>query len=619
MYFFETLRKIFIEKLQEKIPVLSILFLFFFFAFALSSSFVDRVQSATAPSIITYQGKLLNSGAAVDATTSIKFLIYDDPTGGTLQYTAGGTDAVPAAISVFVSDGIFSVNMGAAGTNNVTSSIFSDSDTLYLEVTVEGTVLTPRKRLNSSPYALNSAYLMGYSAVTASSSTYIPLSDANGNLTFSGDPQSSSVGGGSLYVNPAMAADDETLFGVGVTGGERFRVDNEGDAWVYGNLTATGTATSSFTNVLVTDGITLGGVKQTSWPGGGSGDVVASTTNNFLATNTFYNVVDFRGKIATPTVIGSLSLGTGIANDIFVSHQYAYVAASADGLRVIDITDPNNPALVGQEDTDPGTAYSVVVSGNYAYVAYSSGLAIFDVSVPSAPVKIGDTVGGSGDDLALSGNYVYLLSNAAGLRSIDITDPYNPQVFDTLNVGTGTLENLEISGHFAYITDTDDGLFVIDISNPTDLVQVGTVDNGNYASALVLSGHYAYIGNNLDSSVEIIDVADPTSPVLADSLALNGFAAETPIDLMTAGNYLFIGANSADLLVFDATSSTAPSRVGTIDDIASIDVFSIFSDGNYIYSAGREVGVGGHLNVIDISGAKISTAQVGTLKVRSED
>ena len=58
----------------------------------------------------------------------------------------------------------------------------------------------------------------------------------------------------------------------------------------------------------------------------------------------------------------------GYANDVKVVGQYAYVAVGEGGLAVFDVSDPANPVRVGGYDTS-GLAYGVAVAGNYAYVA----------------------------------------------------------------------------------------------------------------------------------------------------------------------------------------------------------------------------------------------------------
>jgi len=80
-----------------------------------------------------------------------------------------------------------------------------------------------------------------------------------------------------------------------------------------------------------------------------------------------------------PFLAGSYDTTPGIAKGVYVSGNYAFVAAwdfGVGGLRVIDITDPTNPTLGGAYNTS-GYAYGVYVSGNYAYVAdYRAGLLV---------------------------------------------------------------------------------------------------------------------------------------------------------------------------------------------------------------------------------------------------
>lgn len=597
------------KTIQEKVPVFRVLFIFVFFAFAFLNVFIDTVHSATAPSIITYQGKLLDGGTAVDATTTMQFLIYDDPTGGTLRYTAGGTIGVPSTMEVPVESGIFSVNFGGSGTNAVTSSIFANNTALYLEVWVEGQALTPRKRLTSASYAMNSAYLMGYAPATTSTTEYIPLSDANGNITFSGDPQSSAVGGGNVYINPAAAAANETLFGIADNGTERFRVDKEGDAWFSGNLTATGTATSSFTNVLVNDGITLGGQKRTTWPAGG-GDVAGADDNEFTGTNTFYDVVNFRGKIATPTPIGDID--TSGAQKVFVAGSYAYISDGDDGLRIIDITNPAVPVLVSTVDVSAFATSETVVAGNYAYLADGGGLSIVDVADPTNPEFLSSVSEVFAQTIVVSGKYAYV-GTLFGLDVIDISDPYNPVITDNINLGQ-QLRGVAVSGKYAYISQEGEGLSIIDITDPYNLVEVGSVDNG-VALSVSVSGKYAYLSDNAAGEIDVIDIGDPTAPAVVATFSLSGGDGETPIHSMVSGDYLFVAANSADLAILDISDPLNPVRVGVAGGIVAGDAKGVFVSGNYIYLAENLSG----LAIIDITGAKISSARVGTLQAENVD
>ncbi|OAD21120.1 LVIVD repeat-containing protein, partial [Candidatus Thiomargarita nelsonii] len=74
----------------------------------------------------------------------------------------------------------------------------------------------------------------------------------------------------------------------------------------------------------------------------------------------------------TVTKIGQWG-GGGNYDDVAVAGNYAY-AATGRGLAIVDISTPTAPTLAGSYDTS-GSALGVAVDGNYAYVADgSSGL-----------------------------------------------------------------------------------------------------------------------------------------------------------------------------------------------------------------------------------------------------
>ena len=107
----------------------------------------------------------------------------------------------------------------------------------------------------------------------------------------------------------------------------------------------------------------------------------------------------------------------GRAYGVYVSGGYAYVADWNAGLRVIDVSDPENPVEIGYYDT-PGYAHGVYISGSYAYVADGDwGLRVIDVSNPSNPEEVGyyDTPGWA-YGVYVSGDYAYVAGWHAGLQ-----------------------------------------------------------------------------------------------------------------------------------------------------------------------------------------------------------
>ncbi len=95
----------------------------------------------------TYQGVLRLSGAPVNGTANMVFSVYDAAAGGSLV----GTQTMNG---VAISSGVFTVQLNAGG--ELGASVFTGQDR-WLEVTVNGQILTPRQKLTAAPYALFSA------------------------------------------------------------------------------------------------------------------------------------------------------------------------------------------------------------------------------------------------------------------------------------------------------------------------------------------------------------------------------------------------------------------------------------------------------------------------------
>jgi hypothetical protein len=85
----------------------------------------------------------------------------------------------------------------------------------------------------------------------------------------------------------------------------------------------------------------------------------------------------------TPLEVGFVSL-PGRLESVAVTGSQAYVATS-DGLRIVDIADPAHPTELAVVSL-PGYAEAVTVVGRYAYVAAgNNGLQVLDVSHPANP------------------------------------------------------------------------------------------------------------------------------------------------------------------------------------------------------------------------------------------
>ncbi|MFC1483896.1 hypothetical protein ACFL6Q_02460 [Candidatus Neomarinimicrobiota bacterium] len=110
-----------------------------------------QLSWGTTPTLITYQGVLKDSNGDIvaDGSYSVIFRLYDVDTGGT---DIGWSETH----SVTTTDGIFSVVLGdalAGGQSFFGGGIAPFDVPYWLEIEIGGTVMAPRTRLTSVPYA----------------------------------------------------------------------------------------------------------------------------------------------------------------------------------------------------------------------------------------------------------------------------------------------------------------------------------------------------------------------------------------------------------------------------------------------------------------------------------
>ena len=97
--------------------------------------------------IFTYQGRLTDAAVPANGTYEMRFDLFADPIGGMPPTPPLASHTIP---DVPVSNGVFTVDLDFG------DDVF-DGDPRYLEITVEGVILSPRQRIASTPYAIRAA------------------------------------------------------------------------------------------------------------------------------------------------------------------------------------------------------------------------------------------------------------------------------------------------------------------------------------------------------------------------------------------------------------------------------------------------------------------------------
>lgn len=201
-----------------------------------------------------------------------------------------------------------------------------------------------------------------------------------------------------------------------------------------------------------------------------------------------------------------------------------------------------------------GFSVALAVDGNYAYTNSGSRFVIADISVPQAPVKIGEiTLGANILDIKVQANFAYVVDGSEGLWVIDISDHKNPKKVGYSNT-EGWARGLDISGNFAYIADNDKGILIFDISDPSNPVMKGSYDTPGYAYQVKVQGNYAYVADH-NKGIRIIDISNPVSLKEIANYYLSEYAEFDGIAVY--GDFAYI-AYSGGLIVINISNSAVP-------------------------------------------------------------
>jgi len=214
----------------------------------------------------------------------------------------------------------------------------------------------------------------------------------------------------------------------------------------------------------------------------------------------------------------SASIETRFAESVSVQDHFAYVADGPNGVRILDVA----PVLARATGAVPaevgayrpgGLVRRVVPAGKYLYVAAGDrGVLILDVSTPSAPVPVSSVRSTDAVDIALHGNWAFVADGAGGIKILDVTDPANPVA---LPAGIrGSVRRLALTGNLL-VAAGDTGVSIIDVSDPSSPKMQGRYET-NTAQAVAADGGYAYVAEGY-RGLTVLDLSRPARPVVVSS------------------------------------------------------------------------------------------------------
>ena len=337
----------------------------------------------------------------------------------------------------------------------------------------------------------------------------------------------------------------------------------------------------------------------------------------------------------------------GGASAIWASGERAYVCAWST-LRVLDVSHPSSPVVLTNMDLSmqalqgqtnrlytvdssrlaiydlssnvapallakiqvPDSAVSLHVSGDRVYVACGpNGVVVIDVSNPGLPVRLGscDTPG-CATAVRTFGNHA-LVADSFGVQVIDLSDPVHPALLSGYDTGL-TTRGVRVANGRAYVlsadidrgfgTDARSRLEILDVNNPTQPVLLGAYQTSGFIRAWDISGEIAYLAFSSSTNgpaMEIVDVSYPPDPLCLSRTELTAGGDFSRLGLRRAGQYVYLANAGYGAQIFDVSAPAKPVRLNQAG--TSVDAYAVQVAGDCAY-LGSDWGI----EVVDVSNPK---------------
>lgn len=327
---------------------------------------------------------------------------------------------------------------------------------------------------------------------------------------------------------------------------------------------------------------------------------------------------------ANPSYLGGyLTAGTLMQRGLFVEDNYAYVGDWYNGFNVLDVSNFSDITLVSAYTV--GSAVNCIdIQDDLAYIGADDDLYVVNISNPETLVQVGSYFSTSGHfyDIAVNGDYVYLVNYLDGLEILDasnLSDISSKSVYYPAD--SRPVSDIVFTGSYAIIATVYGNMEVIDVSNKASPYLAYTVTGSSGVASIEQHGDYlltegyfsvdVYDASVISSISEVgsedivynpltvyckddtlismsysygIEVVSLSNILYPNKLCTRSFGGEA-FDVAVKGNYAYLTNMINGLLAIDITDKTNPVRVRQVTSGGTMPNMprEITIEGDYAY------------------------------------
>jgi hypothetical protein len=231
------------------------------------------------------------------------------------------------------------------------------------------------------------------------------------------------------------------------------------------------------------------------------------------------------------------------------------------GLTLFDVrTDP--PTVLAQEPEGGEERYVKVERLSDELVAltnwnpiFPSQFAVFDLAEPENPALRSTVSLSLATGMAWTDPLLYVLSLEGEMSVLDLSNPDDPQLIETVGGLQSPYEMLVVNG-WGYVADTPVGIVPVDLTDPETPSMGSPVASAKGAWDLAAEDTWLYVAAG-SAGLLVYDLVDPAIPALVAQVSDLGNLTGIDVD-----NGLLVAVSHQDFLAFDVTDPTNPLALG---------------------------------------------------------
>lgn len=162
------------------------------------------------------------------------------------------------------------------------------------------------------------------------------------------------------------------------------------------------------------------------------------------------------------------------ANNIAIAGAHAYITCDR-GLVIVDLSNPLQPRVAGEIGTPAlKNPRAVQIQFRYAFVCDAEGVKVIDVTDPENAIAVSGAVVplAEANNIYLVRTYAYVAAGKQGLVILDIEQPERPRIDQVFNANGQINDARDVKvgmtnvSLFAYVADGHNGLRVVQLTSP---------------------------------------------------------------------------------------------------------------------------------------------------------